>query len=303
MLRAIKPEAIQKRLKMLVYGPAGVGKTTAAIQFPNNYILDLERGCDNYAEIIAASKSSVYQTSNPDDIKQEIKALLTEKHTFRTLTIDPITQFYGGLQDKWNLIFSKNAQDSGKTAEQIQMADWGFRYWARVKSEYKSVTRMAMQLDMNLIVTSHQKDIYGSGMQRVGIGPDSMKGDDYLFDYVFQLDNIGGKRMARTIKERAPIGKAKFPQEFVWSYENFCKFYGQEVLEKEAKPVAMATPAQVKEVNDLLDTVKVEDDWVSKCFSKADVEEWSDMDSATIEKCINFLKKKLEPTKKEKVNV
>lgn len=297
VLRAVKPEALEKRLKMLVYGPAGVGKTTAAIQFPHNYILDLERGCDHYAEVIKASKSAVFQTTNPDDIKAEVKALLTEKHIYRTLTIDPITQFYGGLQDKWNLIFSKSAQDQGKSAEQIQMADWGFRYWARVKSEYKSVTRMAMQLDMNLIVTSHQKDIYGTGMQRVGIGPDSMKGDDYLFDYVFQLDNIGGKRMARTIKERAPVGKNKFPAEFIWSYENFCKYYGQEVLEKESKPVSMALPAQVAEIKGLLETVKVEEDWVSKCFTKADVEDWTDMDFDTLEKCIQHLKKKMNPVK------
>jgi len=44
MLRARKPEAVVKRLKMFMFGPAGVGKTTAAIQFPNSYIIDAERG-------------------------------------------------------------------------------------------------------------------------------------------------------------------------------------------------------------------------------------------------------------------
>jgi hypothetical protein len=50
-----------------------------------------------------------------------------------------------------------------------------------------------MQLDMNLIITSHQKDIYGSNMQKIGIGPDSMKGDEYVFDYVYANYN-GDKR-------------------------------------------------------------------------------------------------------------
>jgi flagellar biosynthesis GTPase FlhF len=43
-LRAKKPEAVEKRLKLFMYGPAGVGKTTAAIQFPNAYIIDCEKG-------------------------------------------------------------------------------------------------------------------------------------------------------------------------------------------------------------------------------------------------------------------
>ena len=43
-LRAKKPEAVTKRLKLFMFGPAGVGKTTAAIQFPNSYIIDCEKG-------------------------------------------------------------------------------------------------------------------------------------------------------------------------------------------------------------------------------------------------------------------
>ena len=43
-LKGIKPEMKEKRLKLFLYGPAGVGKTTAAIQFPQSYIIDMERG-------------------------------------------------------------------------------------------------------------------------------------------------------------------------------------------------------------------------------------------------------------------
>src|SRR5207248_639394 len=49
-LRARKPQAVTKRLKLFMFGPAGVGKTTAAIQFPNSYIVDCERGAENYAK-------------------------------------------------------------------------------------------------------------------------------------------------------------------------------------------------------------------------------------------------------------
>ena len=42
-LRAKKPEQIRKRLKLLMYAASGVGKTTAAIQFPKAYIIDTEK--------------------------------------------------------------------------------------------------------------------------------------------------------------------------------------------------------------------------------------------------------------------
>src|SRR3954464_8110843 len=100
MLRARKPEAVVKRLKMFMFGPAGVGKTTAAIQFPNSYIIDGEKGSENYDKLIKESGSVVYQTTQMDEVIQEVKSLLTEKHEFRTLVIDPITPLFNDLLDK-----------------------------------------------------------------------------------------------------------------------------------------------------------------------------------------------------------
>ena len=42
-LRAKKPETVEKRLKALFYGAAGVGKTTAAIQLSSPYLIDTEK--------------------------------------------------------------------------------------------------------------------------------------------------------------------------------------------------------------------------------------------------------------------
>jgi len=90
MLRARKPEAVVKRLKLFMFGPAGVGKTTAAIQFPNSYIIDGERGTENYDKLISESGSVVFQTTDINEVVQEVKSLLTVKHDFRMLVIDPI---------------------------------------------------------------------------------------------------------------------------------------------------------------------------------------------------------------------
>src|SRR5438046_10028170 len=99
MLRARKPEAVVKRLKMFMFGPAGVGKTTAAIQFPKSYIIDCERGAENYDKLIADSGSVLFQSNDMNEVVAEVKSLLTEKHDFRTPVIDPITPVYTGLLD------------------------------------------------------------------------------------------------------------------------------------------------------------------------------------------------------------
>lgn len=288
MLKGKSPEKKEKRLKMFVYGTAGVGKTIAALQFPCSYIIDLEKGTDFYADMISKQKSVVLQTTNPDDVKQELHELLTIKHDYKTLIIDPITIIYLAIQEKWNRLFEKN------TDKKNELQDYGMRYWGKIKQEYKALERMILALDMNVIVTSHQKDVYGANFSKMGVTWDSMRGDDYLFDLIFRIEQRGKQRIALTIKERAEIGKQKFPDEFEWSYDNFLKFYGKDIIEKEATPVVMATLDQVKWLNNLIETVKIDDDIIEKWLSKASVDSFEEMTSDTIQKCISHLEEKMK---------
>jgi hypothetical protein len=289
-LKATKPEVKKKRLKLFLFGPPGSRKTTSALQFPKSVLIDMERGSEEYAKSIDKAGSVVLDTNNPEDVVAEVRTLLTEKHDYRTLILDPMTIFYEATQEKWSRIFERYA----KTEKEKELQDFGMRYWGRVKGEYKSFLRMLKKLDMNIIVTSHQKDIYGPNMQKLGIGADSMKGDDYFFDYVFSLSVIGGKAIARTEKQRCePLEPPKFPPEFEWSYENFLKFYGAEIIEREAEAVKMATAEQVAEITGLLEIVKIDEAEVTKWFTKQDVDSWSEMTDEAIRKCIDFVRKKL----------
>lgn len=292
--KAKTPEPKNKRVKMMVFSTAGIGKTTASINWPKAVILDMEHGTDNYHETIIANGSIVLHTTNPDEVKDEIKTLLTEKHDYRTIVIDPVTILYQAIQEKWTRIFSKYAD----TEKATELQDFGFRYWAKVKSDYKAIMRMLLACDMNVILTAHQKDVYGEGMKKVGFGSDSMKGDEHIFDYVFQLVmDAKGRRMAITKKERAEVGKAKFPTEFEWSYKNFLVYYGKDALERESTPIPLATPEQVQKVKQLLGIVKVEESWETDCLTKADVDSWEELTEEKIGKAINFLQAKLGGTK------
>lgn len=295
-LRGVKPETKEKRLKLFLYGPAGVGKTTAVIQFPNAYVIDTEKGSDFYAKTLSKSGSVVFQSSNPDEIKEEIKELLTTTHPYKTLIIDPITNLYNAVQEKWTRVFEKHTRENGK-AEQAEIQDFGMRYWGRVKSEFKSIQRMLMALDMNVLITSHQKDQYGAGMTKVGVTYDSIKGEDYLYDMVFRLSTQGGKRMAITEKERAEMGCNKFPESFEWSYDNFLKFYGKEVIERASVPTKMASDVQVNKIKNLVEVVKIDPDQVNAWFQKAGVDDWSEMQEEQIQKAIDFVEKKLKGVK------
>src|SRR3954465_8689195 len=164
MLRARKPEAVTKRLKLFMFGPAGVGKTTAAIQFPNSYIIDCERGTENYDKLIAASGSAVFQTTDIHEVVAEVKSLLTEKHDFRTLVIDPITPVYNDLLEKSEL---KVGSDFG-------------RHYGEANKQMKRLINLIRPRDMNVVITAHAKKEYGTNLSVLGMTFDGWKSLDYV---------------------------------------------------------------------------------------------------------------------------
>jgi hypothetical protein len=278
MLRAKKPEAVQKRLKLFMFGPAGIGKTTAAIQFPASYIIDCERGTENYDKLITNSGSAVYQTTDIQDVIQEVKALLTERHDFRTLVIDPITTVYNDLLDK---------------CEQQVGADFGRHYGAANKS-MKRLANLIMALDMNVVITAHAKPEYGQNLAKIGYTFDGWKQLDYWFDLVVELTKKGKKRFARVAKTRLE----QFPDDdvFEWGYDAIKKRYDVAMLEKQVEQMKLAAPEQVKEIKELLGIVRLPEGQVEKWFAKAGVDLWEDMPAETVEKCIQYVKNRLPGT-------
>lgn len=294
-LRAKKPEATQERLKMLVYGDKGVGKTTAAMQFPRSYLVDLEKGSSRYWKTLQEKKTDRFDTTSFDEVVEEINGLLTTRHDYRTLILDPVTIVYEDIQDKWLKIFDKYA----KSDKEREMKDYGMRYWGKVKFDSRLLRRLMSRLDMNIVALSHEKPKYHK-QEVIGTTHDSDNKDGYLFDFVFRLEKRGDKRFAITEKKREEIGSPLFPDEFEWSYDNFLKIYGREIIEREAKPLELATEDQVKEIKHLLSVVNFPPEEVEKWFIKAKIEEWEEMEKDQIAKCIDFVKKKLETAKEAK---
>jgi hypothetical protein len=258
-----------------MYGPAGVGKTTAAIQFPNSYIIDGERGAENYDKLITESGSAVFQTNDINEVIAEVKSLLTVKHDYRTLVIDPITTIYNDLLEK---------------SEMKVGADFG-RHYGAANKEMKRLANLILALDMNVVVTAHAKKEYGDNLKVLGQTFDGWRQLDYWFDLVCELGKKGKKRFAKVVKTRVD----SFPDDdvFEWSYDAIKARYDQSMLEKESQAVALATPEQVGEIKALLGVVRLPEGTTDKWFAKAGVDAWEDMPADLLQKCIEYVKNRL----------
>lgn len=277
-LRAKEPTAIQKRLKALFYGQAGAGKSMAAASFPKPYFIDTERGVENdqYVKILKQSGGVIFQTSDFDELMIEVMSLLTEQHDYKTLVIDPLTTLYNDLLDK-------SAIKSG--------TEFG-RHYADANKRIKHLLNLLLRLDMNVIITSHAKNEYGHNLAVLGNTFDCYKKLDYLFDLVFEVQKRGMDRVGLIKKTRIET----FPdgETFPFSYQEIAKRYGSDILERAAVAEKLADANQVKELNRLIDLLKVPSETWQKWLDKTHSEKFEEMPNAAIQKCIDALKLKIE---------
>lgn len=270
-LRGKSPETVKKRLKLMMFGPAGVGKTTAAIQFPKPYLIDTEKGAENsqYVKLLRDAGGAYFGTSDFEDMLKEVMALLSEKHDYQTLIIDPITVVYNDLLEK-----------AGKKVG----TDFG-RHYAEADRAMKRLLNLALRLDMNVVFTCHSKKMYGEGMVELGQTFDGYKKLDYLFDLVIELQRKGKNRIGVIRKTRMP----EFPEAFEvdpWNYGTLADRYGRDILERDAKPQALASDEQVNRLRSLIASLKVPEETTDKWLDKAGASDFAEMPAETIAKCI-----------------
>lgn len=271
-LRGKKPEPEAKRLKALFFGQAGAGKTTAAIQFPRPYIIDTEKGAvnDQYVRAIDKAGGAYWQSNDFDEIVGEVRSLLSVKHEYRTLVIDPVTTVYDDLIEK---------------AERRVGNEFG-RHYGEAKKQWKRLGNLLARLDMNVIITSHQKNEYGEQMKVIGRTFDGPKGLDYFFDLVFEVAKRGTDRVGIVRKSRVetlPEGET-----FPFSYDAIAEKYGRAVLERDAQTVVLATPEQVALLEQLLGDRKNGDELRDKMLAKLNADSLADISAVDADTAIKF---------------
>jgi hypothetical protein len=274
-LRGVQPTMIEKRLKALFYGSAGVGKTTAAINFPKPYLIDTEKGAENdqYAKTIQRRGGVVFQCADFDELLIEVKSLLTEKHEFKTLIIDPLTTLYNDLLEK----------------SAIKVGTEFGRHYGDANKKMKHLLTLLLRLDMNVIITSHAKNEYGPNLSVLGQTFDCYKKLDYLFDLVFEIQKRGNQRVGVVKKSR--IESFEDLESFPFSYDEIANRYGRKVLERDSVAQELATDDQIEEIMRLIDLLKVPEETYQKWLDKAESERFEEMPKDSIQKCIDHMQK------------
>lgn len=292
-LLAVPPESVEpKKPKVLIFGPPGVGKTWTALDFPSVFYIDTEGGADlsHYRDKLAKAGGMYLGPEQGsldfDIVIEQLEALATEKHSFKTVVIDSITKLF--------------ATAIGDEQERLGDADAFGASKKKPVGKMKKLIRWLNRADMNVIVIAHEKDVWGKnekGQQEViAKSFDGWDKLEYELHLILQISTIG---KGQHIKRFATVGKSRltgFPNgdRFDWSFTSFAERYGKDVIEQDVKQIVLASPEQTAELARLLELVKLPDGVTEKWLKKADVDEYAEMDTETIGKCIAFLQDKLK---------
>jgi len=282
-----KAAAVNKRLKLFLWGDSGVGKTTLALQFPKPVVIDMEAGSDLYGE---SFDFDVLRATTADEVMQAVDWLSTNKHDYRTLVIDPITIYWDALQRKWSDIFLK--RNKGSKGYKFEYFDLQPRDWLTLKAELKEFVRKIVSLDMNTIITARQKTQFKEGSFMVAAGEtfDGEKSLPYLFDTIVRIYvDEKNRHMGTCLKDRSN----KLPKEpFEIKYELFESLFGKESLTRQSKPAQSATAEQKARIAALLPKTGMSDEQITQRLAAYGAETLDDLSAEAADTIL----KKIETT-------
>jgi hypothetical protein len=289
-LRAVEPKkAKPSKPKIVIYGKPGVGKTWASLDFPSVYYIDSEGGADlaHYTDKLKKS-GGVYLGveqggADMETILEQVQALATEKHEYKTLVIDSISKVFNNeIAKEAERLGDKNAFGADKKPAVGMM---------------RRLVRWLQRIDMNVVLICHEKAEWGMNAkgERVEIGAtfDCWDKLEYELHLCLNIQKNGGSRTARVRKTR--LEEFKDGDLFAWSFDSFAEKYGADVIKADVKPVELASTEQLSELKKYLEIVKMPDDWQEKCLKKADIDSFEEMDADKIQALIDFLKTKTNP--------
>lgn len=242
-----------RRVKALFWGPTGVRKTRLALQFPKPCVADGEEGTKWYADEFGFD---VLPFGNFAEFSAAIDWLAKGKHPYLTFVVDPSTIIWDLLQKQWSDTFLiRNIGTKGFKFDFYNMQPGD---WKHVKAEWKDLLKRITALDMHVIFTARQKDLYAEGelMKKVGVIHDGEKNMPYFFDVVLHLTKndkdvtVGVCQKDRTHK--LPKGP------FEVTYKSFLDAFGTKYLDRPVEPTPLPPEEEEPEQALVVEAASVE---------------------------------------------
>lgn len=302
-LKAKKPEEVQPgKSKVLLWGPPGAGKTWLALNFPVPYFIDTEGGADlkHYMRKLKASGGGYLGpedgSNDLDIIIGQVRALATESHPYKTLVIDSLTKPYdtalGSEKEAWTSRYG-DKKDYGSTKQ-------------KPLQKLRTLLALVDKIDMNVLLIAHAALDWDAKEE----GKDPRKADIWDkvihdLDLALRIEHVNqGIRNAVVTKSRLEGFPefSRFPlqeKDKDVGYQNFAERYGRDFIEADVKPIALASPEQVAEIERLAEVVTGGSESLVKALSKAEVDSVSEFTQDQATKVIEWFHKKINPKEKE----
>jgi len=286
-LKAVKPkQAKPVKPKTIIFGKAGVGKTWASLDFPRVYYIDTEGGAvlNHYTDKLESSGGAylgVEQGSNDlDTITEQVKALYTEDHDFKTLVIDSISKpFNEAIQAEADRLGDKNGFGADKKG---------------AIAKIRPLIALIEKIDMNVILIAHEKPLWAEGEQD-GWTFDCWEKIGYDLHMACHITKVGKKRFMTPTKSRL----INFPEEqpIVWSFDEFKERYekefGEGILSAEVEAVKLASDETRAEFKKLAEALNLDKAKASKWLKASKCESFADMEEEILKKHVASLKAEL----------
>jgi hypothetical protein len=285
-LKAIDPQTAEPtKPKTMIFGGAGVGKTWGALDFPSVYYFDTEGGANraHYTDKLKKSGGAYFGIEQGSQsfgaMIEQVQALATEDHHYKTIVIDSGTKIYemarAEAAETDGDAFGRDKKEANKPARRLM-------HWLQ-------------KVDMNVIIICHEIPLWGKDNKgersQIGVTYDCWPKLDYDLDLALNIQKQGPRRLARITKSRLlTFGEG---ENFEWSYANFAERYGREIIERDSVKIALATPEQIDEFTRLIKVVKLDEENRTDKMIIENQDSIPETEEVKVTKIINYLKKKV----------
>lgn len=293
-LRAKPPVLKRERFKALIYANMGVGKTHFCCSLPRTYYIDTENsieGFERFTNMLIENKGDFVFLAEMGEIINEVRNLLFTKHNYTTVVIDSISFPYSYLSHLEAERLGSKANNEG--------TEYGANL-AKAKRFAFYLGILLSRLDMNIIVTSHEKQKYLDGKE-VGTIFDISDKVGYSLGTVINLKQMGNSRKAFIHKSRYTELPNGSTIDFDNGYEVLKNLFGEDLFTEEAKIEVPATIDQITEFKRLMEVVHASEEDLQKCLIKAQSQKIEEVNTATMDGFIKGLKKKILGNDKEQI--